>query len=132
MNFRITEWQGKFAMAALVVLEAHFVKAGMAEPEVHATFCRHQLGTNVGAMKAPFLWRTWDDGKKKVRDVLLLNVTCHDCEHRHRDASWGSSFSRHSASSISRSFKRFLKPYVTEKEAPICVRVAPLSLLHLR
>ncbi|EIW55427.1 uncharacterized protein TRAVEDRAFT_51548 [Trametes versicolor FP-101664 SS1] len=65
MNNRITEWQGKFAAAALHVLEAHFVKAGMAEPEVRATFCRIQLGTHVAAMKAPFLWRVWEDGKKK-------------------------------------------------------------------
>ncbi|OJT06516.1 hypothetical protein TRAPUB_2593 [Trametes pubescens] len=70
MNNRITEWQGKFAAAALVVLEAHFAKAGMAEPEVRATFCRVQLGTNVAALKAPFLWRVWQDGKKKVERAL--------------------------------------------------------------
>ncbi|KAH9854455.1 hypothetical protein C2E23DRAFT_726617 [Lenzites betulinus] len=65
MNNRITEWQGKFAAAALTILEVHFVKAGMAEPEVRATWCSEQLGTNVAAMKAPFLWQTWDNGKKK-------------------------------------------------------------------
>ncbi|KAH9854397.1 hypothetical protein C2E23DRAFT_726359 [Lenzites betulinus] len=65
MNSRITEWQSKFAAAALTVLDNHFVKTGMAQPEVRATWCREQLGTSVAAMKAPFMWETWDSGKKK-------------------------------------------------------------------
>ncbi|KAH9849166.1 hypothetical protein C2E23DRAFT_841135 [Lenzites betulinus] len=76
MNSRITEWQSKFAMAALNVLEAHFLKAGMAEAEVRGAWCRLQLGTNVAALKAPFLWRTWNDGKKQgcLQGELILKT----------------------------------------------------------
>ncbi|KAH9848232.1 hypothetical protein C2E23DRAFT_862786 [Lenzites betulinus] len=65
MNSRITEWQGKFAAAAMSVVEAHFVEAHMAEPEARASWCR-----------APFLWRVWEDGKKQgcFQGVLVLKT----------------------------------------------------------
>ncbi|KAH9851017.1 hypothetical protein C2E23DRAFT_886775 [Lenzites betulinus] len=65
MNSRITEWQSKFAAAALTILDSHFIKTGLVEPEARATWCRKQLGSSVASMKAPFMWETWDNGKKK-------------------------------------------------------------------
>ncbi|KAI0822923.1 hypothetical protein BC628DRAFT_1325960, partial [Trametes gibbosa] len=65
MNSRITEWQSKFAAAALTILDSHFIKTGLVELEARATWCREQLGSSVASMKAPFMWETWDNGKKK-------------------------------------------------------------------
>ncbi|KAH9886282.1 hypothetical protein C8Q73DRAFT_658547, partial [Cubamyces lactineus] len=65
-NSRVTEWHGKFASAALVVLNNHFIKERMLEPEQRIRYVEEQLGTSVAAMKAPFMWRKWrNDGKKQ-------------------------------------------------------------------
>lgn len=76
MNYRITEWQGKFAAAGLVALEAHFSNAGIAGPKARAAFCREQLGSNVAAMKAPFMWGVWADGHKSVSFTACVPYLC--------------------------------------------------------